>query len=141
MARLSKAFRQMMKDHVKNLPEHKHTDETRAILAKVKAEEAREALEAQKQVSKDEVLKAIMQVANLDTDISQLHQVKDFIIKTLEDKLHISNKLEELTKQHEELKSSYEQDKISLANCQTSYQNYQSKLLPGELNNNEELEL
>ena len=92
-------------------------------------------------MSKDDVLKAIMQAANLDTDISQIHLFKDFIIKTLEEKLQISNKLEELTKQYEELKSSCEQDKISLANCQASHQICHNNFLPGELNNNEELEL
>ena len=79
-----------------------------------------------------------MRAANLDTDISQLHSVKDFIIKTLEEKLQIGNKLEELAKQYDELKSSYEQDKIDY---QVSQHTCHNKLLPGELNNNEELEL
>ena len=135
----------LMKKHgrqyIKNLQPHEHTKLSRALLKKVLENEAREALEIQKQVNKDEVLKAIMQAANLDTDISQIHLVKDFIINTLEEKLQISNKLEELTKQYEELKSSYKQIELSLNESQVNYQACQKNLLSGDLNHNEELEL
>jgi phage shock protein A len=90
---------------------------------------------------KNEILKAIMQAANLGTDITQIHLVKDFVGKALAEKLQISDKLEELTKQYSELKLSYEQVKSSLDEYQANHQTCQKEWLLGELNHNDELEL
>jgi DNA repair exonuclease SbcCD ATPase subunit len=90
---------------------------------------------------KNEILKAIMQAANLDIDIAQIHLVEGFILKALAEKLQISDKLEKLTKEYAELKSSYEQVKSSLDESQANHQTCQEELLLGKINHKDELEL
>jgi hypothetical protein len=143
MAR-SEIFKQIRLDTIKNLPIEQHTEQTLAMLKTLQVADTHKDATARKEGElnqKNEILKAVMQAANLGTDIAQIHLVKDFVGKALAEKLQISDKLEELTKQCAELKLSYEQVKSSLDEYQSKHQTCQKERLLGELNHNDELEL
>ena len=140
----SEQVKKIVTNAIRNLAPEQHNEQTLAVLKALQAADAhKEATERKEDElhQKNEILKVVIQAANLGTDIAQIHLVKDFIVKALAEKLQISDKLEELIKQCAELKLSYEQVKSSLSESQANNQICQEKSLLGELKHNDELEL